>query len=145
MSKLHDIHKGMLLHAGRALYTRCFPTCLLILHEPDAPLQHASPFTSADQCYYAHLCALLHADSNLWRAGHPADPAERALEVAAAHIGAAPGDARPRHARCVARAQRSALAGVLRVQEGRICSASYLGLQSQENSVKQTAESADPY
>ena len=97
---------------------------------------------SAEQCCCTHLRALLHADSSLWRASHPADPAERVLEVAAAHIRAAPSDTRPRHARCLARAQRSALPGVLCVQEGRVCGAPYLGLQTQEKSVKQMDEGA---
>ena len=119
-----------------------FLTNLLTSQQPGSQLGLA--LTAADQCHCAHLCALLHADSSLWRAGHPADPAERILEVAAAHIRAAPSDARPRHARCVVRAQRSALAGVLRVQEGRVCGASYFGLQSQENSVKQMTVSAEP-
>lgn len=96
--------------------------------------------TPADQCHCAHLCALLHADSSLWRASNPA---ERALEVAAAHVGAAAGDARPCHARCVARAQRSALAGVLRVQVGRVCRAAYVSLHVQKMNIKLMAESAE--
>ena len=140
MSNLHDALPCSMLVEISALAASL--TALLMSQRPGTQL--GSTLASAAQCHCAHLRALLHADRSLWRPGHPTDPAERVLEVAAAHVGAAPGDARPRHARCVARAQRSALAGVLRVQEGRVCGAAYLGLQIHGKSVKQMARSAEP-